>query len=118
LYVVVYVEEHEFFKREGDDVICSISISMIQAALGTEMDVPTLNNSKKLTIPKGTQNSQSLRLKGEGFPHLRGSGKGDQIIEVSVKIPTHLNKRQEELLREFEELEIKKSGSRLFKMFS
>jgi molecular chaperone DnaJ len=118
LYVIVYVEEHDFFKREGDDVVCSIPISMIQAALGTEMDVPTLNSSKKLTIPKGTQNGQTLRLKGEGFPHLRGSGKGDQIIEVSAKTPTHLNKRQEELLREFEELENKKSGSRLFKMFS
>jgi molecular chaperone DnaJ len=118
LYVIVYVEDHEFFQREGDDVVCSLPISMIQAAIGAELEVPTLNNLKKLTIPKGTQNGQTLRLKGEGFPHLRGSGKGDQIIQVAVKIPTHLNKRQEELLREFEELEKKKSGSRLSKFFS
>jgi molecular chaperone DnaJ len=91
---------------------------MIQAALGAEIEVPTLNHPKKLTIPKGTQNSQTLRLKGEGFPHLRGSGKGDQIIEVSVKIPTQLTKKQEELLREFEELETKKSSSRLARLFS
>ena len=118
LYVVVYVEEHDFFHREGDDVVCSIPISMTQAALGAEIEVPTLNNPKKLTIPKGTQNGQTLRLKGEGFPHLRGSGKGDQIFQISVKIPTHLTKKQEELLREFEELEHKKSGSRLAKLFS
>jgi molecular chaperone DnaJ len=118
LYVVVYVEEHDFFHREGDDVICSIPISMTQAALGAVIEVPTLTNPKKLTIPKGIQNGQTLRLKGEGFPHLRGSGKGDQILQVSIKIPTHLSKRQEELLREFEESEHKKSGSRLAKLFS
>lgn len=118
LYVVVYVEEHEFFHREGDDVLCSIPISMTQAALGAEIEVPTLNKPKKLTVPKGIQNGQTLRLKGEGFPHLRGSGKGDQIFQVSVKIPSHLTKKQEELLREFEELETKKSGSRLSRLFS
>jgi molecular chaperone DnaJ len=118
LYVVVYVEEHEFFHREGDDLVCSLPISMVQAAIGAEIEVPSLNEPKKLTIPKGTQNGQTLRLKGEGFPHLRGSGKGDQIVQVSVKIPTHLTKKQEELLREFEGLEGKKSGSRLSKLFS
>jgi molecular chaperone DnaJ len=118
LYVVIFVEEDSFFQREGDDVLCAIPISMVQAALGTEIEVPTLNGNKKLTIPKGTQNQQTLRLKGEGFHRLRGSGKGDQLIQVTVKIPTHLNKKQEELLREFEELEKKKSGSRLFKIFS
>jgi molecular chaperone DnaJ len=118
LYVVVYVEEHDFFHREGDDVVCSIPISMTQAALGAIIEVSTLTNPKKLNIPKGTQNGQSLRLKGEGFPHLRGSGKGDQILQISIKIPTHLSKKQEELLREFEESEHKKSGSRLAKLFS
>jgi molecular chaperone DnaJ len=118
LFVVVYVEEHEFFHREGDDVICSIPVSMTQASLGAVIEVLTLNNPQKLTIPKGTQNGQTLRLKGEGFPHLRGSGKGDQIIQVMVNIPTHLTKKQEELLREFEELENKKGGSKLFKLFS
>jgi molecular chaperone DnaJ len=118
LYVVVYVEEHEFFHREGDDVLCSIPISMIQAALGTEVEVPTINGNKKLTIPKGAQYGQTLKFKGEGFPHVRGSGKGDQIIHLEVKIPTKLSRRQEELLREFEELDTKKGGSKLFKIFS
>ena len=118
LYVIVYVEEHEFFHREGDDLLCSIPISMIQAALGTEMGVPTLNGTKKLAIPKGAQHGQIFKFRGEGFPHLRGSGKGDQMIRIEVKIPTHLSKKQEELLREFEALEGKKSSSKLFKIFS
>lgn len=118
LYVVVHVEEHEFFRREGDHLFCTIPISMVQAALGAEIEVPTLEQPKKLTIPKGTQNGQVLRLKGEGFPHIRGSGKGDLIIEIQVKIPTHLTKRQEELLREFDELEGQKGRSRLARFFS
>jgi molecular chaperone DnaJ len=118
LYVVVYVEEHDFFHREGDDVLCAIPISMTQAALGTALEVPTLNGNKKLAITKGTQHGQIYKFKGEGFPHLRGSGKGDQLIRVEVKIPTHLNKKQEELLRQFEALESKKSDSKLFKFFS
>lgn len=118
LYVVVFVEEHAFFHREGDDLLCTIPISMIQAALGTEVEVPTLNGNKKLAVPKGTQHSQIFKFKGEGFPHLRGSGKGDQLIRVEVKIPTHLSRKQEELLREFEALESKKSSSKLFKIFS
>jgi molecular chaperone DnaJ len=116
--VVVFVEEHDFFHRDGDDVVCSIPISMIQAALGAEVEIPTLNNPKKLSIPKGVQNGHTLRLKAEGFPRLRGSGKGDQLIQIAIKVPTHLSKRQEELLREFEELEAKKSTSRLARLFS
>ena len=118
LYVVVFVEEHDFFQRQGDDLICSVPISMIQAALGAEIEVPTLNDPKKVGVPKGTQNGHILKIRGEGFPHVRGSGKGDQVIQVLVKIPDHLNKRQEVLLREFEEIEKKKSGSRLARLFS
>jgi molecular chaperone DnaJ len=118
LYVVVFVEEHDFFRREGDDLICSIPVSMVQASLGAEIEVPTLDNPKKVAIPKGAQNGHFVRLRGEGFPHLRGSGKGDEIIHIMVKTPSHLNKKQEELLREFEEIEKKKSGSRFFKLFS
>ena len=91
---------------------------MIQAALGAEIEVPTLNDPKKVAVPKGTQNRHILKIRGEGFPHVRGSGKGDQIIQVLVKTPDRLNKRQEELLREFEEIEKKKSGSRLARLFS
>ncbi|MFB3926662.1 MAG: molecular chaperone DnaJ [Syntrophales bacterium] len=101
LYVFIHVEEHEFFKREGDDIYCQIPISITQAALGGTVDVPTLDGKEKLKIPKGTQSGKIFRLKGRGIQNLRGYGRGDQIIQTVVKIPTHLTKRQEELLKEF-----------------
>jgi len=105
LYVVLNVEPHPFFERQGDDVLCQIPISFPQAALGAEMEVPTLNGSKKLTIPPGTQSGEVFTLRSLGIPHLHGFGKGDQHIHVVVKIPTKLNKRQKELLKEFAALE-------------
>ena len=104
LFVFVFVEPHDFFARDGDDVICQIPISFSQAALGAEIEVPTLNGKKTFKIPRGTESGQILGLKGEGFPKLRGSGRGDQIVQVFVKTPKNLTKRQEELLREFEEI--------------
>ncbi len=108
LFVFLYVEPHDFFSREGDDIICQIPISFPQAALGTEIEVPTLNGKKALRIPKGTEGGDILRIKGEGFPRMRGSGRGDEIVQIIVKTPKDLSKRQEELLREFEELSMKK----------
>jgi molecular chaperone DnaJ len=108
LFVFLYVEPHDFFSREGDDIICQIPISFPQAALGTEIEVPTLNGKKNLTIPKGTESGDILRIKGEGFPRIRGYGRGDEIVQVIVKTPNNLSKRQEELLREFDELSKKK----------
>jgi molecular chaperone DnaJ len=105
LYVVLNVEPHPFFERQGDDVLCQIPISFPQAALGAEMEIPTLNGSKKLTIPPGTQSGEVFTLRSLGIPHLHGFGKGDQHIHVVVKIPTKLNKRQKELLKEFASLE-------------
>jgi molecular chaperone DnaJ len=102
------VEAHDFFSREGDDIICQIPISFPQAALGTEIEVPTLNGKKNLTIPKGTEGGDILRIKGEGFPRIRGHGRGDEIVQIIVKTPSNLSKRQEELLREFEELSKRK----------
>ena len=101
LYAFIHVEPHEFFERNGDDIYCRIPISFIQAALGTNIEVPTLGGAEKLKIPKGTQTGKTFRLKGKGIAHLRGFGRGDQIIETVVTIPTHLNKKQEELLREY-----------------
>jgi len=101
LYIFIYVEPHEFFQRQGNDIICQIPISFPQAALGAEIEVPTLNGNKKVTIPKGIQSGEVVYLKGEGIPYLRGGGRGDQIIQVMVKTPTKMTKRQEELLREF-----------------
>jgi molecular chaperone DnaJ len=104
LFVFIYVEPHDFFSRDGDDIVCQIPISFPQAALGTEIAVPTLNGEKKLLIPKGIENGAILRIKGEGFQKMRGYGRGDEIIQVIVKTPRDLTKRQEEILKEFEEL--------------
>jgi molecular chaperone DnaJ len=108
LFVFLYVEPHDFFSREGDDIICQIPISFPQAALGAELEVPTLNDKRNLTIPKGTESGDVFRIKGEGFPKLRGYGRGDQLVQMIVKTPKNLTKRQEELLGEFEELSKKK----------
>lgn len=104
LFVFIYVEPHDFFSREGDDVICQIPISFTQAALGAEIEVPTLNGTKNLKIPRGTESGEIFRIKGEGFPRIRGYGRGDEIVQVMVRTPKNLTKRQEELLGEFEEL--------------
>ena len=104
LFVFIYVESHDFFSRDGDDIVCQIPISFPQAALGTEITVRTLNGEKKLVIPKGTETGSTLRIKGEGFPKLRGYGRGDEMVQIVVKTPKELTKRQEEILREFEEL--------------
>jgi molecular chaperone DnaJ len=104
LFIFIYVEPHDFFAREGDDLICQIPISFPQAALGADLEVPTLNGKKNITIPKGTEPGEILKIKGEGFPKIRGYGKGDQIIQIIVKTPKNITKRQEEILREFEEI--------------
>jgi molecular chaperone DnaJ len=108
LFVFLYVEPHDFFSRDGDDIICQIPISFTQAALGSEIEIPTLNGKRNLTIPKGTEYGEIFRIKGEGFPKLRGYGRGDQVVQTVVKTPKNLTKRQEELLREFEEISMKK----------
>jgi molecular chaperone DnaJ len=108
LFVFLYVESHDFFSREGDDIICQIPISFPQAVLGTEIEVPTLDGKRILIIPKGTESGEILRIKGEGFTKLRGHGRGDQLIQVIVKTPKNLSKRQEEILKEFEEISKKK----------
>jgi molecular chaperone DnaJ len=108
LFVFIYVEPHDFFSREGDDIVCQIPISFPQAALGAEMEIPTLNGKKKISIPKGTESGHVFRIKGEGFPRLRGYGRGDQLVQVIVKTPKNLTKKQEEILREFEQVSGKK----------
>jgi len=110
LYVFIYVEPHEFFTREGDDLICQVPISFPQAALGAEIEVPTLDGKRTLTIPRGIESGEFLKIKGEGFPKLKGSGRGDLIVQILVKTPKNLTKRQEELLREFEEITKKREG--------
>jgi molecular chaperone DnaJ len=104
LFVFIYVEPHEFFSRDDDNVVCQVPVSFIQAALGTEIEVPTLSGKKTLKVPKGIETGETIRLKGEGFPSLRNYGRGDQVVQIVVKTPKNLTKRQEELLREFEEI--------------
>jgi molecular chaperone DnaJ len=113
LYVFIEVEKHDFFQRNNSDVICQVEISFIQAALGDKIDVPTLNGNKILAIPKGTQPGDVFQFDGEGIPSLRSKKRGRQIIQVLVKTPTHLNKKQENLLKEFNKIESSKFSSKL-----
>jgi molecular chaperone DnaJ len=101
LYVVIHLEPHHFFERNEQDVYCQVSVNMVQATLGDKIEVPTLKDKRQVSIPRGTQAGDIIRLRGEGFPHLRGMGRGDQLIQVQVMTPTDLTRRQEELLREF-----------------
>jgi molecular chaperone DnaJ len=101
LYVILRVRSHEFFEREGNDIYCEVPITFAQAALGDEIEVPTVDGRVKLKIPAGTQTETFFRLRGKGVPYLRGSGRGDQHVKVRVVTPTKLTERQKELLREF-----------------
>lgn len=101
LYVVIQVEPHPLFMRDGLDIICEVPISFIQAALGFEIDVPTLEGKVKMKIPAGTQSGKVFRLKGKGVRDVQGYHRGDQHVRVIVETPAHLTPRQKELLKEF-----------------
>ena len=101
LYVVLRVKSHPFFEREDDDIYCEVPLTFVQAALGDEIEIPTLTEKVKLKIPPGTQTGTYFRLKGKGVPRLRGFGQGDQHVKVTVVTPTNLNEEQKELLRRF-----------------
>jgi molecular chaperone DnaJ len=102
LYVVLHVKEHPFFEREGNDLHCVIPISFTQAALGTELKVPTLEAEQTLKVPEGIQSGTTMRIRGKGVPVLNGHGKGDLFVELRVQTPSKLNKRQREILQELE----------------
>ena len=104
LYVVINIKEHEFFTREEFDVICEVPVTFAQAALGAEIEVPTLEGKVKLKVPTGTQSQQILRLKSKGLPRLGYHGRGDQLVRVIVEVPTKLNGEQKELLQRFQEI--------------
>lgn len=119
LYVRLHVDPHEFFERDGNVLYCQIPISMIQAAIGDTIEIQTLDGSRSVKIQPGTQSSEIIRLKGDGVPNLQGYGRGDLLIDLQVKTPVKLNKRQEELLREFAEIENgKKSSQKPFEFWS
>ena len=102
-YVVLGVKAHKFFERDGDDLHCVIPVSFPQAALGTELDVATLEGTETLKIPEGTQSGREFKLRGKGVPHLNQHGKGDLIVQVRVQTPSKLNKQQKELLKQLAE---------------
>ncbi len=105
LYVFIHVAEDSFFQRHNNDIVCQIPISFSQAALGAEIDVPTLYGDEKLRIPKGIQSGDLLSIRDKGIVHINGRGRGDQIVQVLVKTPGKLTRKQEELFRQLAELE-------------
>ncbi len=105
LRVQVLVKKHPFFERRRNDLFCQVPISFAQAALGAEIEVPTLDGREDLEVPRGTQSGDTLRIKGRGMPDIGGRARGDELVEVVVETPRNLTTRQEELLREFAEIE-------------
>ena len=101
LYVIIHVREHELFQRDGDDLLCGVPISFHQAALGAEIEVPTLTGKASIRIPPGTQPGTQFRLKGKGVKNLQGFGYGDLIVRVLLEVPTHLTGAQRGKLEEF-----------------
>ena len=104
LYVVLHVQPHEIFHREGDDLLCEVPISFVQAALGSELEVPTLTGTAQIKIPPGTQTGTVFRLRGKGVPNVQGHGQGDLHVRLIVEVPAHLNSAQRAKLQEFAEL--------------
>jgi len=102
LQIYVTVRPHRFFTRKGFDLHCEIPITFSQAALGAEIDVPTLDKPVKQVVPEGTQPGTVLRVKGQGIQNLRGSGKGDIFVKVNVEVPRKLSEKQKDLLRQFD----------------
>ncbi len=101
LYVVVHVKEHPLFARQENDVVIEVPISFPQAAMGAEIDVPTLDGKLKLKVPAGTQSGKVFRLKGKGLVDLHGYGRGDELVRIVVETPRHLTREQRHLLEEF-----------------
>jgi molecular chaperone DnaJ len=102
LYIIVEVKPHETFQRKGDDLYIEVPLKVTQAILGTTLKVPTLEGEAEIEIPPGTQPGTVFRLKGKGIPHLRGSGRGDQFVQVKVTIPASLTREQRRLLEELD----------------
>jgi len=104
LYLTVNVAPHPVFKREGDNILIQVPITVTEAALGTKIEVPTVDGASSMRIPPGTQSGQLFRLREKGAPSLRGGGRGDQLVEVKVMVPAVRDERSKEILRELERL--------------
>jgi molecular chaperone DnaJ len=103
LYVVLSIRPHPLFERDGRNLHCRVPVSFPQAALGCEIDVPTLAGKVKMKVPEGTQTGKVFNLRGKGVPTLRTAARGDQLVHIFVEVPSKLNKRQRELLEAYAE---------------
>ena len=118
LYLFVNVYSHDLFKRSDENLFFECPISIADAALGTSIEIPTIDGGKaKIKIPPGTQSGKQFRLRGKGMPFMRGSGMGDLYIQVNTEVPISLNKEQKELLEKFREIENEKSNPSIKKFF-
>jgi molecular chaperone DnaJ len=104
LYVVLHVQTHAIFQRDGDDLLCEVPVSFVQAALGAEIEVPALDGGTTIKIPPGTQPGTMFRLKSKGIRNVQGYGCGDLHVRINVEVPTHLSPDQKAKLHEFAEL--------------
>jgi molecular chaperone DnaJ len=112
LYVVIHVREHDVFERQGNNLYASVPVTFAQAALGAEINVPTLEGQQNLKVPAGTQTGTVFRVKGQGMPALGGRGKGDLYVSVTVVTPTTLTREQRKLLEQLAEIEEKDLGDK------
>ena len=118
LYLFINVYSHDLFKRSDENLFFECPISIADAALGTSIEIPTIDGGKaKIKIPTGTQSSKQFRLRGKGMPYMRGSGTGDLYVQVKTEVPVSLNKEQKELLEKFREIENEKSNPSIKKFF-
>jgi molecular chaperone DnaJ len=105
LYIFIEVQDHNLFMREGPHLFCRVPVSVATAALGGDIEVPTIDGGRsRVKIPAGSQSGRQMRLRSKGMPALRGGGAGDMLIELAVETPVNLTSRQKELLREFDDL--------------
>ena len=116
LYIDIQVQEHDFFIREGKHLFLEVPISFVQAALGTEIEIPTLEGKEKFKFPAGTQPGQTFQLKGRGISDIHGGRKGDLYIKAQLEVPVKINSKQKELLNQFDE-ETKKEDLPLVNKF-
>lgn len=103
LYIIIHVREHSIFKRQEDDLLCEMPISFVIAALGDDVEVPTLDGKIKLKIPAGTQSGKVFRVRGKGMPQMHGYGRGDLYIRVIVEVPTHLTNEERRIIQQLAE---------------
>lgn len=104
LYIIMHVQEHPIFQRQGDDLLCEMPISFVTASIGDDIEIPTLDGRIKLKIPPGTQSGKVFRIKGRGMPEIHGYGRGDLYIRVSVEVPTHLGGEERKTIEKLGEI--------------